>query len=134
MDETNRELMQEVLTDRLKKSMNDSLEAEERNTAFEQAMKIADRQTKVYESDIVYDDQVKKLEHEKEKLETEKAENKKNRIIKVIEVGAIVVLAPIVYYCTNKGLIKEVGTAEQMEHFGSTPGRSLGKMFNFKSK
>lgn len=134
MDEKSRELMQEVLQDRLEKSINEFLDAEERNTAFEQAMKIADRQAKIYESDIVYDDQVKKLEHEKEKLETEKSENKKNRWVKAGEIFAVTILVPVIYYCANKGLIKEVGTVEQMEHFSGTPGRSLGKMFNFKSK
>lgn len=134
MDERNRELMQEVLQDRLEKSINTSLEAEERNVAFEQAMKIADRQAKIYESDIVYDDQIKKLEHEKEKLETEKSENKKNRWIKAGEIFVMAIVVPTMYLVANKALIKDVGTVEQMEHYGSTPGRSLGKMFSFRSK
>ena len=125
MDERTRMLMTEVMDDRLKKSMDESLDAEQQKEMLDQAMKVIDRHTEIYKNDIVYDGQVKREEFDQQ-------EAKKGRWVKYLEIGAAVIVTPIMYYLANRALVRDIGGVEQMEHFGSTPGRSLGKMFNFR--
>ena len=69
---------------------------------------------------------------EQEKNEKLKAKEARiDRVIKAAEIVGLMLVAPTVKYLFDRRRIVDIGLVERMESFTSTPGRALGKMFDF---
>lgn len=104
MKKTNRELLNEVIEQRLKESLENPAED---NGSFEEAMAAIDRQ-----------------------IELDKV--KKDKIMKCVEIGAAVVAAPLIEAGCKKAFAKMICTFEQDYTFTTTAGRALSSLFKFK--
>lgn len=105
MNKENKKLLAEVINDRLTKSLGDN--PEEASAAFEEAMKAIDRQ-----NDIDKD--------------------KKEKIIKVLEIGTVVVVAPLIEAACKKGFAHMICEFEKDYNFTTMAGKSLSTLFKFK--
>lgn len=114
MNEQNKELLNEVVEDRLNLALTE--EDEDKNkTAFKEAMEAVNKCIDL------------------EKVEKSTDESVKNRKIQLITFGAGLVLAPIIEVICKNHFVNKVGKIEQMETFTSSAGRSLGgNLFKFK--
>lgn len=105
------ELLEKVTKDRLEKSMDDSLEPEEKEKAFKEAMSAVDRGLEL-----------------KKQQDTEK-DQKKQRWIRVVEVAAVPLVLIGAKHLSKLDFLKKVGKIEQFEVFTTTPGRSIKDFF-----
>lgn len=71
MRQENRELLEDVINDRLNKALDGENE-DERSVAFKNAMEAISRSTDLSKQDDAFQEHEEKLAHEKEKLEQEK--------------------------------------------------------------
>ena len=156
MDNNNRELLTEVIADRLSYAL-DNPGKDEGITAFKHAMEAIDRESRISKDDDTYRESLSKLEMEKEKIEIEKQkieiekqkikieqekhskddEFKRKEATKVwiyrgIEIAAIYVFAPLLEKHIKTGFAKMCMTWETDNTFTSTPGRSVRDFFKFK--
>lgn len=186
MIKTNRELLEEVIKDRLTKALG-AESSEQTDRYFEEAMKAIDRQIKLDEKELEiekvrmnqnfeverderrnqydiekdhrntqfeFERQEMKQQHEldkeelihklsreeskesrdfemkKKKLDISQAN--KDRMVRVIEIGAAVVAAPLIEAGCKKAFAKMICTFEQDNIFTTTAGRSLSGLFKFK--
>lgn len=112
--ETNKELLEKVINNRLKDSLSDILDPEEKETAFKEAMEAMDRHIEL------------------ERAESVKGEQKSNRIIKYIEIAAVPAGLLVLDYCFKWKFMKTVCNFEKDYTFTTTPGRSVSNIFRFK--
>ena len=124
MDEHNMELLEEVSANRLSTALADA-DPEKRKLAFEEAMKVTDRQIELKK---LTDARQDKLREE----EIKKAESKKSFIVHCAEIGVGVVLAPVVDFFCKRALAKLCIAFEEHGSFTTMPGRSLSGLFRFK--
>lgn len=110
MDEKQKELLNKVIEDRAEKALDPSLSADERESAYKEAMGAYDRATKVAE------------------LEASQEQAKKNRLLKWLEVGVVGVVVPvgilIVKEISKWKFGKKVMEFEKDDSFTTTPGKS----------
>ena len=123
-DEKQRELLREVVRARLEAVLESNADEEGVQEAFDQAMEAIDR-----------DIEIAKIEASKEELlvkkEQLKKEGRREIAIRCVEIGAATVIAPIVYYCTNKGFARLICEFEKNDYFSCSAGKSLSKLFKF---
>jgi hypothetical protein len=126
MKETNetKELIDEVLKVNLKQSLEDSnLERAER--ALDNAILLIDKKI-----------EINKVELEVEKANSSTKSDKKNRVLKVLEVVAvpvaIVVINHVFDYRTKVSCIDMISKYERSDTYTSTPGRSLSQLFKWR--
>lgn len=100
----NRELLNNVIEKKLTESLEDT---EKSSESFEEAMNAIDRQ-----------------------IELDKI--KKDKIIKCVELGAVVIAAPLIEAGCKKAFAKMICKFEQDGIFTTTAGRSLSSLFKFK--
>jgi hypothetical protein len=161
MEKTNRELLEEVIKDRLTKSLDN---AESNTEAFEEAMKAIAKQNDIdkhihelekhvcdvekfnyevemnklkHEHEVLMDKirnglDKEKLEHEKDKSTLESKKNKRDMVMKIVEIGAIVVAAPLIEAGCKKAFAEILCNFEKDYTFTTTAGRSLSSLFRFK--
>ena len=89
----------------------------------------------VYECDErQFDEAMEALDRfiELSKIDNEKIETKNNKLMKYIEIGGTILVAPLIGYLTNKSLMKMMSLFEKNYTFTTTAGRSLSKIFSFK--
>ena len=101
MNKENMELLEKVIKDRLEKSLEDN---EDKNTNFDEAMQAIDRQ-----------------------LELDS--KSKERIIKVVEIGAAVLVTPMIEAKYRKLFTEMVCSFEKDYTFTTTAGKTLSKLF-----
>lgn len=105
MNKDNKKLLEEVINDRLTKAKSDN--ADEAKAAFDDAMQAIDRQAAL-------------------------DKDKKDRIVKVVEVGAAVVLAPLIEATCKKAFAQVICEFEKDNIFTSMAGKSLSGLFKFR--
>lgn len=157
MNEENRQLLADVINDRLNTALNGENE-DERSVAFKNAMEAIDRSTNLAKQDDAFQEHEEKLAHEKAKLEQEKEKIAQERVLQEqqiiearkekkrgfwISVGGIVLTAmgsivvPLVLDKKNREFKTEF-TRECMEFestggmFTSTPGKSTRDFLRHK--
>lgn len=116
MTEENKKLLEEVIKDRLTKSMSD--DADEAEVAFREAMEAIDRQTTIDKN--ILDSEV------------EVGKTRKDMIIKVVEIGAIAVVAPLIETRCKAGFAHMICEFEKEYNFTTMAGKSLSALFKFK--
>lgn len=105
MKKENKALLQEVINDRLNKALSEN--SEESKAAFDEAMEAIDRQQTL-------------------------DKDTKDRIVKVVEIGAAVLLAPLVEAGCKKAFAHMLCEFEKDYNFTTMAGRSLSAIFKFK--
>lgn len=108
-----KELLEKVVRDRLEKTADKNMSEEEKQKAFEEAMKATDRFI------------------EMDKLESNK-DKKLNRIIKFIEVIAVPVALMTVDFLFKMRFTRTVCEFEKDYTFTTNAGRSTSQFFKFK--
>lgn len=98
-------LLQEVINDRLNRSLSD--DSEEAKVAFNEAMEAIDRQQTL-------------------------DKDKKDAIIKAVEIGAAVLLAPLVEAGCKKAFAHMLCEFEKDYNFTTMAGKSLSGLFKFR--
>ena len=105
MKKENKKLLEEVIKDRLTKSLgNDTDEASE---AFKEAMEAIDRQNTL-------------------------DKDSKDRMVKFVEIGTAVVLAPLIETGCKKAFAHMICEFEKNDSFATMAGKSLSGLFKFK--
>ena len=104
MKKENKKLLEDVIKDRLTKSLGDSDEASE---AFKEAMEAIDRQNTL-------------------------DKDNKDRIVKFVEIGTAVVLAPLIETGCKKAFAHMICEFEKNDSFTTMAGKSLSGLFKFK--
>lgn len=104
MKKENKKLLEDVIKDRLTKSLGDSDEASE---AFKEAMEAIDRQNTL-------------------------DKDSKDRIVKFVEIGTAVVLAPLIEVGCKKAFAHMICEFEKNDSFTTMAGKSLSGLFKFK--
>lgn len=105
MNKDNKKLLEEVIKDRLTKAKSD--DADEAKAAFDDAMQAIDRQNAI-------------------------DKDKKDRIVKLVEVGAVVVAAPLIEATCKKAFAQVICEFEKDNIFTSMAGKSLSGLFKFR--
>lgn len=132
-----KELLAEVAADRLQYALECKPDDEDYDDqAFDEGITAVKAYTELMKADDAHSEELGRQELEEKKQESDKefkmSESTKEKIMKGIELGCVVVITPVIGYLSNKGLAKFLCKAEQFETFTTTAGRSLGKMFKFK--
>ena len=104
MKKENKKLLEDVIKDRLTKSLGDSDEASE---AFKEAMEAIDRQNTL-------------------------DKDSKDRIVKFVEIGTAVVLAPLIEVGCKKAFAHMICEFERNDSFTTMAGKSLSGLFKFR--
>lgn len=108
-----KQLLEDLVRDRLEKAADDSMTEEQKHAAFEEAMKATDRFV-----------EVNKIESTNDK--------KFNRVVKFIEMIAIPVALMFVDFLFKKSFTRDICNFEKDYTFTTTPGRSISQLFKFK--
>lgn len=125
MNEHNKNLLDEVIKDRLEKALYDDADSDEANVTFRQAMEAVDREIELSKIEASREEQTKKQE-----LAAKEA--KRTLVIRCIEIGAVTVAAPVIGYLFNRSFARDICNFEKDYTFTTSAGRSLSKLFNFK--
>ena len=104
MKKENKKLLEDVIKDRLTKSLGDSDEASE---AFKEAMEAIDRQNAL-------------------------DKDSKDRLVKFVEIGTAVVIAPLIETGCKKAFAHMICEFEKNDSFATMAGKSLSGLFKFK--
>ena len=104
MKKENKKLLEDVIKDRLTKSLGDSDEASE---AFKEAMEAIDRQNTL-------------------------DKDSKDRVVKFVEIGTAVVIAPLIETGCKKAFAHMICEFEKNDSFTTMAGKSLSGLFKFK--
>lgn len=105
MKKDNKKLLEEVINDRLTKSLGDN--PDEATVAFEEAMQAIDRQNEL-------------------------DKDKKDKMVKVVEIGMVVVAAPLIEAACKKGFARMICEFEEDHIFTTMAGKSLSALFKFR--
>ena len=105
MKKENKKLLEEVIKDRLTKSLGS--DPDEASEALKEAMEAIDRQTVLDKDD-------------------------KDRIVKFVEIGTAVVLAPLIETACKKAFAHMICEFERNDSFTTMAGKSLSGLFKFK--
>ena len=104
MKKENKKLLEDVIKDRLTKSLGDPDEASE---AFKEAMEAIDRQNTL-------------------------DKDNKDRMVKFVEIGTAVVLAPLIEAGCKKAFAHMICEFERNDSFTTMAGKSLSGLFKFR--
>lgn len=114
----------EFAAERMQRAKDHMPKSEESSAAMEQAVEAARVCTEIAKIRVAREEQEKN-----EKLKAKEA--RIDRVIKAAEIVGLMLVAPTVKYLFDRRRIVDIGLVERMESFTSTPGRALGKMFDF---
>lgn len=128
MNDRNRKLLEDVIEIRLEQalSISDS-DNEAAGEIFKEAMEAVDRSIELSKMKAAVDEQTLKLE-------AASREAKFDRWVKYIEIGAVVIVTPVVGTVCNKVFAKIICEFEKDYTFTTSAGRSLSKLFSFGKK
>ena len=105
MKKENKTLLEEVIKDRLERSLDENEGV--REEAFREAMDAIDRQNEL-------------------------DKNNKDRIVKVVEIGAAIIAVPLIEAGCKKAFAKMICEFEKDYTFTTSAGKALGNLFRFK--
>lgn len=105
MKKENKKLLEEVIKDRLTKSLGNN--PDEASDAFKEAMEAIDRQNTLDKDD-------------------------KDRIVKFVEIGTAAVLAPLIEVGCKKAFAHMICEFERNDSFTTMAGKSLSGLFKFR--
>lgn len=105
MKKENKTLLEEVIKDRLERSLDENEKV--REEAFKEAMDAIDRQNEL-------------------------DKNNKDRIVKVVEIGAAIIAVPLIEAGCKKAFAKMICEFEKDYTFTTSAGKALGNLFRFK--
>lgn len=125
MDERNEELLCEVIENRLMTTLDSDAGGEEAKKTFDEAMQAIDRSIELTKLENSVNEQLRK------EIDSRK-ESKKDRIIKIVEIGCAAVVGPMIGFALNKSYAKMICGFEKDYTFTTTPGRTLSQLFRFK--
>ena len=123
MNKKNNQLLEEVIQKRLELALK--AEGEISEAAFEDAMEAIDRQ-------IAIDRAKNEALNNQERLEEDKIKERRDSIIKCLEIGATIIAAPIITAKINKTFAHMLCDFEKNYNFTTTAGKSLSKIFKLK--
>lgn len=123
MNKENKKLLEDLIQERLQRAMD--ADDEKSNVAFEEAMQAIDRQMAI---DRVNFESL----NTRERIEEEKVKDKRDSIIKCLEIGATIIAAPIITAKINKTFAHMLCEFEKDYNFTTTAGKSLSKIFKLK--
>lgn len=123
MNKKNKQLLEEVIQRRLELALKEKGEISE--AAFEEAMEAIDKQIEI---DRVNFESL----NTRERMEEEKVKDKRDSIIKCLEIGATIIAAPIITAKINKTFAHMLCEFEKDYNFTTTAGKSLSKIFKLK--
>lgn len=124
MDDKNRELLSEVIEQRLEFVLDSDVGSDEAKTAYKEAMEAIDRQTELSRLDASREEQIRNEEFKAK-------EAKKERIFKWVELGAIAIAVPVTKELVKLAFAKLVMRFETTDSFTTTPGKSTSGFFRF---
>ena len=142
--ENTKDLLVEVIEDQLEKAKgNYGGTVEEKQKNFDNAMKATDRLIKIMEieseenrNEANREVEMLKLEQSKEvellKMNQNSDDQKKNLIIKMVEVAAVPTVLFISDCLFKRYYMRSVCNFEKDYTFTTTPGRSVSNLFRFK--
>ena len=125
MDEKNRELLTEVIEDRLNCALTHDTGSDESKVAFKEAMEAVDRQIELSKLDATSKEQAE------EKLVKEK-NAKWDRWIRCGEIALAMLAVPVMEHMFKRRYMKEVCTFEKDYTFTTSAGKGLSSVFRFK--
>ena len=125
MSEESKQLLDEVIENRLREVRVPMPGDEADNAAFKQAMDAIDRQIELSKIDAANDEQLKKQE-------LAQKEAKINMIIRCVELGLVTLAVPVIQYCCNMRYAKVMCNFEKDYTFTTSAGRSLSRLFQFR--
>ena len=123
MNKKNKKLLEDLIQERLQRAMD--AEDENSNVAFEEAMQAIDRQMEI--------DKIK-LEalNNQDKMQVDKNRDRRDSVIKCLEIGATFIVTPILTAKVNKSFAHMLCEFEKDYNFTATAGKSLSKIFKLK--
>lgn len=123
MNKKNKQLLEEVIQRRLELALKEKGEISE--AAFEEAMRAIDRQMEI--------DKIK-LEalNNQDKMQVDKNRDRRDSVIKCLEIGATFIVTPILTAKVNKSFAHMLCEFEKDYNFTTTAGKSLSKIFKLK--
>lgn len=125
MRKENRELLEEVLKDRLEVANQAEAGSEESTAALKEAMDIVDRIQKLDNNEI---DKQRHIREEKAKAKTDKV----MFWVHVGEIAATTVVVPTLYYVFNSGFARQVCEFEKDYSFTTGAGQAVRGLFSKK--
>ena len=136
MDEKNRELLNEVIEDRLERALSSDGTLDEDKQVFKEAMDAVNKQIELDKIEASYKAEMKKMEIENERNLREeiskKEEAKKDRWVQVGIFGGGLLLGPVIEVCCKKVYARMLCEFEKDYTFTTTAGRGLSSLFRFK--
>ena len=125
------QLLEEVILDRLDVALDDR-EPEESKKAFKEAMEAIDRKIQIEKINVSKLELENKEKLEESKFNKSKEEQRKNDILKLIEIVAVPVGLLMLDYAFKRSFMKTVCNFEKDYTFTTTPGKSISQLFKFK--
>lgn len=124
-------LLEQVIKDRLKVALDD-LESDESKRAFKEAMEAIDRMIQIERIDVSRLELESKDRLEESKLNKSKEEQRKNDILRIVEVVAVPVGLFVLDCLFKRYYMRSVCNFEKDYTFTTTPGKSISGLFKFK--
>lgn len=124
-------LLDQVIESRLR-SAADQPESEESKRIFKEAMEALDKMIQYEKIEVSRLELESKERMEKEKLAKSKEEQKKNDIMRIIEIAGVPVGLFILDCLFKRYYMRSVCNFEKDYTFTTTPGKSISGLFKFK--
>jgi hypothetical protein len=119
----NVQLLDSVINDRLKRALENT---DKTDKSFEEAMSAIDRKNELAKTEASSEDLLKKRE-----IETKR--QRRDTIIKCIEIAATVIVLPLIDYQVKKSFMYKCCNFEKDYTWTTTPGRSVSSFSTGKS-
>lgn len=136
MNERNKELLSEVIEDRLERALNSPGDSEEDKYAFNEAMTAIGKQIELDKIEASRQEQIRKLNADEINRvrddEFKKSEARTDRFIQIGIFAAGLVIAPLIEVATKKSYAKLLCEFEKDYTFTTSAGRALSGLFRFK--
>ena len=136
MKDENRELLDNLITDRLSGAIHAS-EDDKRRTLFEEAMKATDRRIEMDRIEADKQENAQKRDQERYLAAREEClkarDSKWNFILDCVKVGTALVVAPVIEAGVKVVYAKIICAFEEEDYFKKTAGKSLSGLFRFRN-
>lgn len=127
----NIKLLEDVIKNRLEIT-EDDVESEESKRAFKEAMEAIDKMIQLEKLEVSKLEVENKERLEREKFEKSNREQKKNDILRIVEVVAVPVGLFVMDCLFKRYYMRSVCNFEKDYTFTTTPGKSISGLFKFK--
>lgn len=127
----NIKLLEDVIKNRLEIA-EDDVESEESKRAFKEAMEAIDKMIQLEKLEVSKLEVENKERLEREKFDKTNREQKKNDILRIVEVVAVPVGLFVMDCLFKRYYMRSVCNFEKDYTFTTTPGKSISGLFKFK--